>query len=180
MEFNYTAINKEGARSSGVANAKDKFELAHQMKLKNMVLVDAKESGVKNKLDFSAVNIVLSRVKIQEKIIFARNLSVMVKAGLSLSRSVSILEKQTKNEKFKSAIRSIGEDIKKGNSLNVGMKKFPKIFSPLFVSMVRAGEESGSLSESLDVVGDQMEKNYQVRRNCKRIACCNYTNHTFS
>jgi len=167
MEFNYTAINKEGERTSGTANAKDKFELAHQMKSKGLVLVDAKESGVKDGFDFTAINLILSRVKIQEKIVFAHNLSVMVRAGLSLSRAVGILEKQTKNEKFKRAIRSIGGDIKKGNSLNVGMKKFPKVFSQLFVSMVRAGEESGSLSETLDVVGDQMEKNYQIQRKVK-------------
>ncbi len=167
MKFEYTTINKKGERESGTANAKDKFELAHQLKLKGLVLVDAVDSDAKGGFDFDVINIFFSRVKVQEKIVFAHNLSVMVKAGLSLSRSITILEKQTKNEKFKNAVHSIGEDIKKGNSLNVAMKKFPKIFSKLFVSMVRAGEESGSLSETLEVVGEQMDKSYQIKRKIK-------------
>ncbi len=167
MEFNYTTINKDGVRNEGVANARDKFELAHQMKSKGLTLLSADDSVNKDWFDFSKINFIFSRVKIQEKIIFAKNLSVMISSGLSLSRSIGILERQVKNEKFKNAIHSIGVDINKGQSLNVSMKKFPKIFSPLFTSMMDAGEESGNLSKSLDVVSDQMDKSYKIQKKVK-------------
>jgi type IV pilus assembly protein PilC len=167
MKFTYTTINKKGERESGTSNAKDKFELAHKLKLKGLVLVDVVDFNNNGDFNMSKINAILSRVKMQDKIVFAHNLGVMIKAGLSLSRSIAILGKQTKNEKFKNAIQSLGNEIKNGSSLNMAMRKFPKIFSNLFVAMVRAGEESGSLSETLEVVGEQMNKSYQIKKKIK-------------
>ena len=166
MRLVYKAITKKGKRISGEAEAKDQFDLARQLKAGGKILVFAEEK--KNTgLDFESLNLILSRVSIQEKIVFARNLSVMAKAGLSLYRSIGILERQTGNRKFKKIIHNLGEDIKKGSSLNEAMKKYPKIFSSLFVAMVKAGEESGSLTESLRTVSDQLEKSYIIRKKIK-------------
>ena len=100
----------------------------------------------------------------QDKIIFAKNLGAMLKAGLSLSRSISIMEKQTGNYKFKKILADVGSDISKGSTLSGSLAKFPDVFSSLFSAMVKAGEESGSLSESLNIVGGQMEKTYMIQR----------------
>ena len=167
MKFTYTAITKEGKRIKASMEANDKFDLARQLKNKNLSLVSAESEGEKKVFDMSAINAFLSRVKTHEKIIFARNLAAMLDAGLALSRTLNILERQTRNEKFKKIIRAIGEDVKKGNSLSGALEKFPKIFPPLFFSMVRAGEESGGLVESLRVVADQMEKSYLMRKKIK-------------
>jgi len=163
MRFIYKAITKKGERISGQADAKDQFELARQLKTNGKILVFAEEKKEKE-FNFETLNLILSRVSIQEKIVFARNLSVMIKAGLSLSRAIGILERQTGNKKFKKIISGLGESIKKGSSLHDGMKKYPKIFSPLFVSMVKSGEESGGLTESLNTVADQLEKSYTIRK----------------
>ncbi len=98
-------------------------------------------------------------MKADEKINFARNLSAMLKAGLAISKSLAILERQTKNATFKKVVSSLNEEISKGGTLSLGLLKYPNIFSPLFVSMVRSGEESGGLSEALNVVSIQMERN---------------------
>jgi len=163
MLFTYKAITKTGEKITGEADAKDQFELAHQLKANGKILVFAEEKKSKE-FNFESINLILSRVSIREKIIFARNLGVMIKAGLSLSRSIGILERQTQNKKFKKIINSIGEDIKKGSSLNEGLKKHPKVFSSLFISMVKAGEESGGLTESLKTVSDQLEKSYTIQK----------------
>jgi len=164
MKFNYTAINKNGIRVSGTAHAKDKFELAHQLKTEGSLLVSVKEETENSIMNLTFINALVSRVKMQEKVIFAKNLSAMIKAGLSLSRSISIMKRQTKNEKFKRTLETVENEISKGNALNVALSKFPKIFSPLFIAMVKAGEESGGLADSLSVIGTQMEKTYKLRK----------------
>jgi len=163
MIFTYKAITKEGERISGETEAKDQFELARQLKASGKILVFAEEKKGKE-LSFGSINLVFTRVSIQEKIIFARNLSVMAKAGLSLFRAIGILERQTQNKKFKKIIHELGEEIKKGSSLHEGMKKHPKVFSQLFIAMVKAGEESGGLTDSLKTVSDQLEKSYTIRK----------------
>ena len=95
MKFKYTAINKNGVRVSGAASAKDKFELAHQLKIEDLLLVSAKEEGENDLLNLAFFNALLSRVKLQEKVVFAKNLAAMIKAGLSLSRSLNIIKRQT-------------------------------------------------------------------------------------
>lgn len=163
MLFTYKAITKTGEKISGEADAKDQFDLARQIKASGKVLILVEEKKDK-KLDFNSLNLILTHVSMQEKIIFARNLSVMIKAGLALSRSMGILERQTQNKKFKKIIKEISEEIKKGSSLHEAMKKYPKIFSPLFVSMVKAGEESGGLTLSLITIAEQLEKINAIRK----------------
>jgi len=116
-------------------------------------------------IDF--INKFLSKIKLQDKINFTKNLSTMVAAGLSLSRALDILQRQTNNLKFKDVTEALSGEINKGGSLSSGMEKIPKVFSSLFVYMVRAGEESGSLAESLKIVGLQLEKSYFLRKKIK-------------
>ena len=167
MLFKYKAIGPGGEKISSSAEAKDKFDLARQLKAGGKLLIFAEEEGRNTAIDMAYINAFLSRVTMQDKIIFARNLSAMVHAGLSLSRGINILERQTKNEKFKKILRTVGDDIKEGSSLGDSMKKHPSAFSSLFVAMVRAGEESGSLAQSLKLIGGQMEKSYNLQRKIK-------------
>ena len=167
MRFTYKAIGPGGEKISNSAEAKDKFDLARELKVSGKLLIFAEEDGRNTAINMASINALLSRVTMQDKIIFARNLSAMVHAGLSLSRGMNILERQTKNEKFKKILRTVGDDIKKGSSLGDSMKKHPSAFSSLFVAMVRAGEESGSLATSLKLVGSQMEKSYNLQKKIK-------------
>ncbi len=91
----------------------------------------------------------------------------MISAGLPLARCLSILEKQIKNTKFKNVILLMETDIKKGKTLSDSARNYPRIFSNLFVSIVRAGEESGKLAESLTIVGNQLESSYKLKKKVK-------------
>ncbi len=155
-----------GAEIEGSAEASDKFELAKNMKAEGKLLLTATEISSSH-FDMDKINAYLSRVDLREKIIFARDLAIMIKAGLSLSRALSIFLKQTQNPKFREVLRSLIDDINKGTPLSDAMEKFPKIFEPVFISMVRAGEESGGLVEALNVVGGQMEKTYTLKKKVK-------------
>jgi type IV pilus assembly protein PilC len=106
-------------------------------------------------------------VKRAEIIRTAKNLSAMITAGLSLSRALTVIERQSSNKRLKAIMADIGESIKKGSSFHAALGAYPKIFSPLFIAMVRAGEESGGLSDALTVVALQMDRAEQLTRKIK-------------
>ncbi len=97
-------------------------------------------------------------VKAQEQITFAKNLAVMIDAGLSISRAITILEKQTRNKILKAILEDINSTVNGGETLSKSLASHSDIFSSLFVSMVKAGEESGKLADSLRIVAGQLEK----------------------
>jgi type IV pilus assembly protein PilC len=99
-----------------------------------------------------------------DKIIFARNLGSMLKAGLALSRALEVMARQARNKKIKETISNIGSFVSQGNTLHDALEKYPKNFNNLFTSMVRAGEESGALADSLLMVGNQIDKMYTLQR----------------
>lgn len=108
-----------------------------------------------------------SKVSLSEKIVFTNNLSGMLMAGLSLTRALTIFEKQTTNPAMKKVLTSLIDSINSGNTLSDGMKKFPKVFSGLFTSMVHSGEESGGLPKALSEVGLNLKKSYDLNKKIK-------------
>jgi len=164
MKFTYKAITENGVRVEDTAQAADKFTLSRALKEKGYTLIDARESEETEGFSMDRINAMLSRVKIQDKIIFAKNLSAMIDAGLSLSRGLSIAKRQTKNPRFKEVLTGVLGYVEKGGALHEGLAKYPKAFPSLFVAMVRAGEESGNLVNALGVIADQMQESYELKK----------------
>lgn len=164
IQFEYKALNKNGEVKSGLKTASDEFALRKDLKTENLSLIHA-EPVNKNSPTFLVSKILrIGRISAHEKILFTRNLATMIDAGLALSRSLSIIERQTNNQKLKRVVYEINERVKKGSSLSDALKKYPEIFSTLIISMVQSGEESGNLVDSLNVVSDQMEKQYKLNK----------------
>jgi type IV pilus assembly protein PilC len=103
-------------------------------------------------------------IKTHQEITFAKNLGLMMSAGLPVTRALSVMGKQSKSRPFKKLLADIEEDVSHGKTLSESLGHRPKAFSALFVSMVKAGEESGSVSGSLGLVSDQMEKSYLLAK----------------
>lgn len=164
MKFSVKAVSKEGVPYTSTVEAADRASLYEQFHAKGEAFISATEEKGGGSLVnvFSFLNNIVASVKTQEKILFARNLSAMLTAGLALSKALSVLERQTQNKKFKAIIRNINEEIAKGGTLSLGLSKYPNVFPQLFVSMVRAGEESGKLSDALSLVAGQMDKMYAL------------------
>jgi type IV pilus assembly protein PilC len=99
-----------------------------------------------------------------EKILFARNLGAMLAAGLPLARALSVMERQTRNQKLAGTLSEVTSSIRKGDALHAALAKFPRMFSKLFIAMVRAGEEGGDLPASLAVISEQMERMYNLKK----------------
>lgn len=162
MKFEYTAINKEGKKYSNTMEATDKSTFYQEFRKVGDTLLDVEEAKGKR-----AFSISFSRIKQIDKITFARNIGNMLEAGLSLSRAINVIERQVTNPKMQATCRALTVSIAAGKSFNESLAMHPKIFSTLMVSMVKAGEESGNLAESLRHVSLQMEKSYLLKKKVK-------------
>lgn len=164
MLFSYKAKSKEGEITEGVLESSDRLSLAHELRGRGLIPVSVTEKN-KSFIDkLSFVGGIFSRVSISEQIILTKNLSSMLKAGLSLSRALSVLRKQTKNPKLSLVLTSISDNINSGGTLSSGFARFPNVFSKLFVSMARAGEESGNLASALSDISLNLEKSHSLTK----------------
>lgn len=164
-KFLYKATRKNGESYEGHTEAPDRFAVYDHIRKEGGTVVSIEEekehslsSLVETATQFTGT------IRESDKIMLARNLSTMVKAGLALTRGLSVIERQTTNKRLKVVLTKLTSDVSQGSTLNDALKEFPKVFSPLFVSMVRAGEESGRLAESLGVVASQMERSYYLKK----------------
>lgn len=152
-------IRKEGAPDSeSVIEAPSRFAVYAQVQHEGGVVTELTEVRGGFRLPAWLSVSFGAGVKRSEIIRMAKNLSAMLSAGLSLSRALSVLERQSANKRFKAILQGLGESVKNGGSFHEALALYPRVFSPLFIAMTRAGEESGSLSESFSVVSLQMER----------------------
>ncbi|MFH1509811.1 MAG: type II secretion system F family protein [Candidatus Nealsonbacteria bacterium] len=167
-KFSYTAKSFSGEEKNGKIDAKDVRQLATTLKVQGFLLISAvaeKEDEEKNILN---INIpFLSRVSLVDKLMFTRNLQVMISSGLSLPKSLQVLALQGKSKLFRKAILEIKEEIIKGNNFSDSLKKYPNIFSELFQNMIKVGEEAGNLEEVLGILSKQMERENELKSKIK-------------
>jgi type IV pilus assembly protein PilC len=166
MKFKYKAKTNNNEIIEGISESEDKFALAHDLSQKGQIPISIEELKTENK-GLSMKITIFSHVSLSEKIMFTNNLSGMLSAGISLNRALSILEKQSTNQTFTNVLKNLVEDINKGINLSESMKKFPKVFSGIFIPMVHAGEESGNLPDTLKEVGLSLKKSYDLNKKIK-------------
>jgi type IV pilus assembly protein PilC len=106
-------------------------------------------------------------VKVKDVAIFARQFATMINAGLSLTKCLTILAEQTESKGLKAIIQQVANDVEAGQSLSDSMSKHPKVFPPIFVNMVRAGETGGVLDEVLVRVADHFEAELALKGKIK-------------
>ncbi len=163
-QFTYKATNRAGEKLEGVLEAETQQLAGKALREQGLIPITVSGGKAKRKLN---VSFSFGNIKLSEKIVFTKNMAGMLEAGLALSRALQVIQKQTKNPAFKKIIDSLIAEIDKGGTFSGGMEKHPKAFSTLFVSMVRAGEESGSLPSSLREVGMVLEKTFELNRKVK-------------
>jgi len=165
-DYNYIAKNRQGEPKSGTLEAEDEHQLAAMLREEGYILIKSDLVEKKKfKLQFSVPFLI--RVSLVNKIMFTRNLRVMVTAGVSLPRALGILSDQTKSKRFQKIIIDVKQEIIKGEAFSNALSKHPGVFPEVFVNMVKVGEESGTLEKVLDVLTNQMEKEYEIRSRLK-------------
>ena len=129
--------------------------------LKVMAL-EEKKSGLKMELRLGP-----KRVKPAELTVMSRQLATMISSGMTLLRAFYVLEEQVENPMLRETLGAVREDIEAGLNFSDALERHPKVFNPLYVAMVRAGEAGGVLEESLERISDQLEKDDSLRRQVK-------------
>ena len=161
--FTYKAVDASGLPSTGEIVGATKDAVVLELKTRGLTVMDLKEK----KTGFNMEITLLKRVKAAELTIMTRQLATMISSGMTLLRTFYVLEEQIENKLLRETVGMVREDIEAGISFSEALAKHPKIFSPLYVAMVKAGEAGGVLEESLERVSDQLEKDDSLRRQVK-------------
>jgi type IV pilus assembly protein PilC len=163
--FTYKALDTRGAAASGQIDGDNKAAVAAGLRNKGLTVVDIDE--VKTGLAQTDIFASLQRIKSKDLTIFSRQFATMINSGLAMLRALSVLEEQTENKKFAKVLGMVRADVEAGTSLSDSLEKHPKVFSPLYVNMVRAGEIGGILDGVLNRLATQLEKDDNIRRAVK-------------
>ena len=167
-KFSYKAINESGNTLSGVIEA-DSPEMATNILFERGHI----PSGVTEETPgpgwstWSSIQEKLSSVKAPDLIIFTKQFRTMVRAGVSIVTLLQVLQNQTENLKLRRIIGSISTDIKEGSSLYDSFRKYPRVFSTLYCSLLRAGESSGALADVMDRLIYIIEHEHKIKSDIK-------------
>ncbi len=162
--YKYKVANKDGSEVEETKEFENKSALYSSIRKTGGAIIASeavRERKINIKLSF------LKKVKTQELIAFANNLAVMLDAGLSVSRALAIMVRQSKNKFFINVLEEIATSISQGETLSKSLSKHASTFPGIFVSMIAAGEESGKMAYSLRTVSSQLEKSYGLTKKIK-------------
>jgi type IV pilus assembly protein PilC len=162
--FEYTVFDNNGKKRVQRIEAPGDQAVAAHLRERGMVAVDIREvktTGLNREVRFS------SRIKPKDVVVMTRQLATMVNSGLSLLRALSVLAEQTANERLARIMLEIAGVVENGGTLADGFASHGRIFSPVVIAMIRAGETGGFLDQVLVTVADNMEAEIKLRRTVK-------------
>jgi type IV pilus assembly protein PilC len=162
--FSFKALDLAGVPTKGEIEAEDKQGVAAQLRGKGLIVLDIEEQIPKSANDIFDR---FKKVDSQSLVIATRQLATMVSSGMSLLRTLYVIEEQTENEKLAEIWAEVRKDIEAGISLSDALGKHPDTFNQLYTAMVAAGETGGILDSTLLRVADQLEKDEALRRQVK-------------
>lgn len=163
-QFNYTARNNSGQTVTGNIQAPNRAGALDNLTKQNLKPLKITEANPAKR----GFSLSLGKgVKPNELVIFTRQLSTMVGAGVPLIQALSSLSEQTDSKALKSALQTVTKDVQSGMSLGEAFGKHPKIFSDIYINMVKAGESGGILDDILKRLAVQQEKSAKIRRKVK-------------
>jgi len=162
--FAYTIRDQTGALRKGSGEAETENVLARRLREQGFQVASIKQTAAaKTKKPGGG----FGRVGLVDLSIFCRQFSTMIDAGVSLVRCLNVLSEQTANKKLKAIILDVQKEVEAGQTLSSAMRKYPKVFSNLFIGLIRAGEVGGVLEESLQRLSQFLEKDVELRRKVK-------------
>lgn len=157
--FNYEARNRSTSKIvKASVQASSETEAAKLLIDQGFIPINIKEQEDSGSL----LSKISGRITTKDKIVFTRQLATLVGAGLPLAQCLNTVLDQTQNKKLQSLIQDVVVSVEGGKSLSMSFAKYPKVFDKVFLSLVGAGETSGTLVESLQRIADQQEKDAAV------------------
>ena len=162
--FTYDGLNRQGQNVHGEVIADNSSQAINKLREAGIIVTEMKEKANNaNKMSSKSGG----KVTTEDVAVFCRQLAVMLSAGVPITRALATLSKQTENGKFANAIDTVAKNVEGGMPLSDAFKEYPKIFSPLFIAMIAAGETGGIMEQSLVSLAEQMQKEKNLQKNIK-------------
>ncbi|HMP67286.1 MAG TPA: type II secretion system F family protein [Candidatus Paceibacterota bacterium] len=164
--FFYKAIDKDGNPREGTITAVNVNVAISSLQKRDFIISDIKseedQGGVLNKkISF------FERVSMRDLVILSRQMSTLFEAQISALRIFRLLSSETENKKLARSLANIAEDLQGGSAISAALEKYPDIFSGFYISMVKAGEESGRLDETFAFLADYLDRTYEITSKAK-------------
>lgn len=157
--FAYVGRTRDGRREKGSVSGESRQSVVRQLQLRGITMETLKETKELGRRD--------PKVKTADLLVMTRQLSTIVNAGLPLLQGLDILAEQTEDARFAGVLTEIGQNVEAGDTFSDALKKHPRVFSALYVAMVRAGEASGNLNGVLAQLADYLEATEELKRRIK-------------
>jgi type IV pilus assembly protein PilC len=164
--FHYNSIDSSGRKTKGTTEAANETAATHQLQQRGEVPLELSIAGQGLNRDLKIPGLG-GRTKLKDLAIFARQFATMTASGMSLLRSLAILEEQTSALTLKKALGEVRTDVAGGVSLSSSMAKHDRIFPRLMIAMIRAGEAGGMIDRALEQIADSLEKDSALRGKIK-------------
>ena len=165
-KFRYTAVNNKGERLTGTLEATDRAAVIKAVSSQSLRPLSIEETGKEAGISFKNA-LGGGKVKSDQIVIFTRELSAMVSAGVPILRALNSLYKHAESQALKNILTSVIKDVEGGDTVADALSKYPNTFSDVYVNMVRAGEAAGILDDILKRLAYQQEKNATIRKKIK-------------
>src|SRR5918999_3639442 len=161
--YAYKALDKQGEIVEDKTEGSGEMAVAQELRQQGLLVINVKEQSVGQREILEP----FKRIKLADLVVFSRQLATMINAGLPIVRALYILSEQTENPKLREVVVLVRKDVEAGLALSEALDKHPKVFSRLYVEMVRAGEIGGILDAVLLRIADQLENDQELRRKIK-------------
>jgi type IV pilus assembly protein PilC len=164
--FSYEAIARNGKKQKGRIEAASKGMAVSELKQSGVYvssITEEKQSVLQKEISIN----LFRPVKHQHFVVFLRQLATLIRAGVGIVDSIRILSQQSESKELRRVLSEAASDIQRGSQLSEACAKHPKVFEPLFLSMLRAGEASGNMEVILDRMATFYEKSYYTREKIK-------------
>lgn len=166
ITYKYKAITHGGENIEGSFNGNSKEEVLHMLRSQGKIPIKIEEEKLKSK-DVKELNLFQPKVKVKDLSVFCKQFNTMLTAGMSLTNCLEVLVDQTENRTLSKVIADILSMVQKGTTLSVAMRKHNKIFPTILISMVEAGEMTGTLDEVLGRMAEHFEKENKINSKIK-------------
>ena len=159
--YSYKAKDKDGKIVEDIIQAATSKEVASQLKSENLQVLTIKS------LDKKVGSLFRGSISVSEKAAFCRFMATMLKAGLPLPEALDIIREETQSKKLKEVLLDISFHVRKGGTLSSILSKYKSEFDSVFLTMIKAGEESGTLEKSLEYLGKELLASYELSQKVK-------------
>jgi type IV pilus assembly protein PilC len=164
--YHYSGIDSTGRKTKGTVDAPNETAASHVLRQRGEVPLDLTLAGQGLNRDLKIPGLG-NRTKLKDLAVFARQFATMTASGMSLLRSLAILEEQTAAAALKKAVGEIRSDVAGGVALSTAMAKHDKVFPRLMIAMIRAGEAGGMIDQALEQIAGSLEKDTALRGKIK-------------